>query len=114
MTELFGQTLRELRQAKGLSQRTLAKMVGVDFTYISKIENNKTSPLSTARIVSICKALSVDPECLLAIAGKMSDSSRKMFENSYAASKFISEAKNLNLSEKEWEQLIEKLKTLRF
>ena len=36
----FGQRIRELRQARNLSQRELAGKVGVTFTYISKIEND--------------------------------------------------------------------------
>ncbi len=37
----FGQKVRTLRQAKGLSQRALAPMLGIDFTYLSKIENER-------------------------------------------------------------------------
>jgi len=35
----FGQRLRDLRKGKGLSQRALGDMVGINFTYLSKIEN---------------------------------------------------------------------------
>ena len=37
----FGEKIRELRKAKNLSQRDLAAKVKVNFTYISKIENEK-------------------------------------------------------------------------
>jgi transcriptional regulator with XRE-family HTH domain len=37
----FGETVRQLRHAKQLTLRELADRVGVGFTYISKIENNK-------------------------------------------------------------------------
>lgn len=37
----FGERVRELRKAKGLSQRALGVKVGVSFTYVSKIENEK-------------------------------------------------------------------------
>src|SRR5947207_804193 len=37
----FGQRIRELRMDKGLSQRALGKLVGVSFTYISKVENHQ-------------------------------------------------------------------------
>ncbi len=37
----FGETIRELRQAKQLTPRDLAAKVGVGITYISKIENHK-------------------------------------------------------------------------
>ena len=37
----FGQKIRELRKAKGLGQRAVATEVGINFTYLSKIENDK-------------------------------------------------------------------------
>ena len=37
----FGERIRELRKAKNLSQRALSDLVGVSFTYISKVENEK-------------------------------------------------------------------------
>ena len=37
----FGERIRELRKAKNLSQRALGDKVGVSFTYISKVENEK-------------------------------------------------------------------------
>lgn len=37
----FGERIRELRKKKNLSLRALAEAVGVSFTYISKIENEK-------------------------------------------------------------------------
>jgi len=35
---------KEARKANGLSQRALADLLGVDFTYISKIENGHLRP----------------------------------------------------------------------
>lgn len=37
----FGERIRELRKAKHLTLRDVAKRVNVNFTYISKIENHK-------------------------------------------------------------------------
>ena len=39
--ETFGQKIKRLRKAKKITQSELAESVGVDFTYISKIENDK-------------------------------------------------------------------------
>lgn len=38
------QLFREARKAKGWSQRALADLLGVDYTYISKIENGHLKP----------------------------------------------------------------------
>lgn len=42
--ENFGQYLKKIRVIHNVSQRELAKNVGVDFTYFSKIENGKLEP----------------------------------------------------------------------
>lgn len=44
--ETFGQTVKKLRKAKKLTQLELAERIGVDFTYISKIENDRYHEIS--------------------------------------------------------------------
>ncbi len=39
--ETFGQKIKSLRKEKKITQSELVESVGVDFTYISKIENDK-------------------------------------------------------------------------
>jgi transcriptional regulator with XRE-family HTH domain len=66
----FGQTLRALRAAAHLTQRALADAVGVDFSYISKIEHDATAhPPSEALIRRLARELGTDPEPLLSAAG---------------------------------------------
>lgn len=113
MAETFGETLRKLRRSKGISQRILAEKVGVDFSYISKIENNRLPPPAADTIVKICEALSVPPDDLLSNTGKMTTSAKEMIGNSSAALQFIREAEEMKLSEGEWEKLTKKLKHLR-
>lgn len=113
MAETFGQTLRELRRSKSISQRNLADKVGVDFSYISKIENDRLPPPAADTIVKICEALSVLPDKLLSITGKMPTSTKDIIGTSSAALQFIKEAEGMKLSESEWKQLTKKLKHLR-
>ncbi|MFC1991811.1 helix-turn-helix domain-containing protein [Chloroflexota bacterium] len=40
----FGSSLRKLREQAGLSQRQVASKVGINFTYLSKIENGVIPP----------------------------------------------------------------------
>ena len=40
MEKSFGNLIRKARKDKGYSQRELAKHLGVDFTYLSKLEND--------------------------------------------------------------------------
>ncbi len=37
----FGDHIRDLRESKNLSQRAIGDMVGVSFTYINEIKNEK-------------------------------------------------------------------------
>lgn len=54
--EIIGELLKQYRENKHLTQEQLAKKIGMDKTYISKIENNvKTQRIDT--LVSFLKAL---------------------------------------------------------
>lgn len=68
----FGSRIRQLRKGTGLSQRDFADKIGIDFTYLSKIENGKVEPPSEEKIRMIARELEVDEEELLALAGKFS------------------------------------------
>ncbi|MFN8632902.1 MAG: helix-turn-helix transcriptional regulator [Chloroflexota bacterium] len=67
----FGQRLRELRRAKGLSLRVLADLVGVDFTYLSKLENDRIPPPSAKTIASLAEHLEGDADELSVLAEKI-------------------------------------------
>lgn len=70
----FGEKIRELRKAKNLGQRALADQVGVSFTYISKVENEKLDfgdyP-SEELIRKLAEALGHDADELLLLAKKI-------------------------------------------
>ena len=53
----FPGRLRELRRASRMSQRALAGQVGIDFTYLSKIENGRVEPPSEGVLQRIAKEL---------------------------------------------------------
>ncbi len=70
----FGQRVRQLRRHKGLSLRDLAPLVGVGFTYLSKVENGRLDfgdfP-SEALIHRLAEALDGDEDELLLLAQKI-------------------------------------------
>jgi len=72
----FGQTIRQLRRASRLTQRELAERLHAlglkaDFTYISKIENDRLEILpSEALIRGLAQILETDAETFLELAGK--------------------------------------------
>ena len=54
----FPERLRTLRKRSQLSQRDLAQRVGIDFTYLSKIENGRVEPPSESVLRHISRELS--------------------------------------------------------
>lgn len=113
MGQTFGQALRELRRSKAISQRDLAEKVGVDFSYISKIENDRLPPPAADTIVKICNALEAPSDTLLALSGKIPSEVRETIGFSPAALEFIRSAQSMNITEEEWRELARQLKRLR-
>ena len=78
----FGEKVRELRRAKGLTLRALGEKVGVSHAYISKTENGKLDfgdyP-SEALIRRLAIALAADEEELLLLAEKIPEAIRRRF-----------------------------------
>ena len=62
--------LRERRTAAGLSQKKLAKLVGMAQADVSRIETGKTSAISLDVLNRLCKALKCEPGDILVRKGK--------------------------------------------
>ena len=75
----FGDRVRDLRKRKGLGQRALAKLVGVSFTYVSKIENHHLDcgdyP-SESLIHRLAVALGADEDELMIMTQRVPDQIR--------------------------------------
>ena len=79
----FGQYIRTRRLAMdervgGYSIRRTAAMVGVQFSYLSKVERGEVAPPSEATIKKLAVVLEEDPDVLLALAGKVSEDLRNV------------------------------------
>src|SRR5262245_29305744 len=111
--ETFGAVLRSKRRDSGISQRELAKRVGVDFSYISKIENDHLPPPAADTIVKICEVLGNEPDELLALTGKISTQVQETIASQLSAQQFLREAGEMRLTDEEWQHLTESLKRLR-
>lgn len=75
--ETFGDYLRECREAKAsvdrsFSVRKVAAKVGIEPSYLSKIERNLQPPPGEGVIRSLAGELGEDPDVMLALAGKVS------------------------------------------
>lgn len=71
----LGTKLKQLRREANLSLRELAAKVEMDFTYLSKIENDKTDnrPPSEEKIKALARAFGVKDDELLALANRFPD-----------------------------------------
>ncbi len=70
----FGKRLREIRKERELSQKKLAELVAINFTYLSKIENERLDFAQFPSEELICKlaiALEADEDELLILAKKV-------------------------------------------
>lgn len=73
----FGSYVRERREARYAedpagSLRRVAQRIGVEPSYLSKVERGLVPPPSEAKIVRLAAELGEDPDVLLALAGKVS------------------------------------------
>jgi transcriptional regulator with XRE-family HTH domain len=75
--DTFGTVLRRIRLTKGLTQRAVARAIGMDFAYFSRLESDALASLPTrATIEKIADAMqcTVDEKAeLLAAAGRVSE-----------------------------------------
>lgn len=75
-TEIGGR-LKRIRVERGLTQKELASQIGIDFTYIGKIERDEQLP-SLKILIKIADALSV-PLCLFFVDENMAGILRVCF-----------------------------------
>ena len=73
---MFGRYIRKKREElkkkdRSYSLRQVAFRVGVEPAYLSKIERRETPPPSEEKIRNLAAELDVDPDYLLAMAGKV-------------------------------------------
>jgi len=77
MSTTFGDFVRDRREARRkldpeFSVRKVATRIGVEPSYLSKIERGEQPPPSEEKIVALAQALGEDPDVMLAMAGKVS------------------------------------------
>lgn len=72
MEHTFGKLIREARKDKGYSQRELSKLLGLDFTYLSKLENDRADYSPKEDVIrSLARNLDLDEEELIFLAGRI-------------------------------------------
>ncbi len=107
MKKTLGTTVKDLRKQANLSLRELAAKIEIDFTYLSKIENDKTDnrPPSAEIIKKIAKSLKGSESELLSLAKRIPDDLKIKMTSSQSTMDFFR-----NMNTKELETFIEEYK----
>jgi transcriptional regulator with XRE-family HTH domain len=72
LEQTFGRLIRQARKDKGFSQRELAAMLSVDFTYLSKLENDRADYAPKEEVIrSLARNLDLNEEELIFLAGRL-------------------------------------------
>jgi transcriptional regulator with XRE-family HTH domain len=101
----FGERLRQIRLERRLNQRELAGRAGIDFTYLSKVENGRMEPPAEETICRLAAALEVEPTELLLLAQKVPSDVKPIITRSPLVPRFLRTARDF--SDEDWEALIE-------
>ena len=113
MAQTFGEYLREQRRRAGATQRDLASRVSVDYSYISKLENDRLPPPSARAVIAIADALGASRDDFLARVGKIPDDVERAIASSPGAQGFLLDVQLMALSDREWEEIRAALGRLR-
>jgi len=106
---LFGDRLRELRKARGLTQKDLAEKVEIDFTYLSKIETGGAPPPAEKTIRELARVLKTDAEDLILLAGKVPKDLGKVVTSSSVIPTILRGMKDGEFTEEELQQCLRDL-----
>lgn len=101
----FGEFLRAIRKKNKISQRELAKQVGVDFTYISKIENGAMPAPSEDTIKKIASVLGEDADKMILMAEKIPSDFQNVIYKYEEVPVFLRKAPSF--SEKQWNKIVD-------
>ena len=106
----FGDYLRELRKAKGLSQKELAERVNIDFTYLSKIETGSAAPPAEDTILRLADVLRADADKLILLAGKVPKDLGKVVAGSKTMPTLLRAMKDKEFTEEQLEECLRQLR----
>lgn len=84
MTPTFGQSIRTARVSIGYSQRELAALVEIDFTYLSKLEGDRSDyPPKEYVIQQLAHYLNLDGNELICLTGRLPERYQEFLKQNY-------------------------------
>lgn len=87
--ESFGQRIKLRRRELRLTQREVAEKLEIDFTYLSKLENDRGEPPGEKTVRRLAEVLHEDEEELLALAGKVPEQLRERAQRDVAFARLV-------------------------
>lgn len=112
----FGKRIRELREAKKsldpkFSLRQFAQAVGISATFLSKVETGEFNPPAPETIMKMAGLLHVDPDELLALAGKVDPGLRDIIRGQpKEIANFLRTARDKKLTAEQIEKLTKEIR----
>lgn len=80
----FGKLIRQARKDCKYSQRELAKLLKIDFTYLSKLENNRADYAPKEEVIrGLAKHLKLNEEELIFLAGRIPQQEEDLLKQHY-------------------------------
>jgi transcriptional regulator with XRE-family HTH domain len=105
LTLTFGGEIRRLREQKKLRLADVAAQVGVDQTYLSKVENDRLPHTPSPKVIHrLAEVLEADELYLLELADKLPEPFTP-FAASADARRFLEAAASKARTSKEWRRL---------
>lgn len=102
----LGQRIRDLRRERQLTQRQLAQRAGVDFTYLSKIENERLEHTPSIKTLQeLARALEVDELELMQLANRIPPVFEALARDT-AALQFFRRASETLTGPEDWRDLL--------
>ncbi len=107
----LGKRIKELRRVANLSLRELGKRVGTDFTYLSKIENDKydSRPPSEDLLAKLARVLGTDENELLILAERIPDDAKDTLLRNKEVLSFFRSIKGKEISPETWGKLMKEI-----
>ncbi len=82
--QTLGNLIKMARQAKNYSQKQLSQLVEIDFTYLSRIENDRiNSPPKEKKLKVIAQHLDLNEEELIFLSGRVPQNHKELIKQHY-------------------------------
>ncbi len=110
MARVFGETVREMREAQKLGLRVAAGRLGISPAYLSRIERGKEKPPKPELIKKMAMLLGGDADVLFRLAASTDPDIAEYMNVVPNVPEFLRTAKSLHLTSDDFADLIDQIK----